>query len=144
VKTWKASPDIFPIELSLATLEELKATVDFAVTTYGERSLPELQAEDKLAVAAEKAPTDDPVIQRLRDVYNRIRHEYEALTSTEHDKVIQEGGLHVIGTERHESRRIDNQLRGRAGRQGDPGSTKFFSACKTTCCASLAAIASPV
>ncbi|HZG38260.1 MAG TPA: preprotein translocase subunit SecA, partial [Nodosilinea sp.] len=87
VKTWKASPDIFPIELSLATLEELKATVDFAVTTYGERSLPELQAEDKLAVAAEKAPTDDPVIQRLRDVYNRIRHEYEALTSTEHDKV---------------------------------------------------------
>ena len=126
VKTWKASPDIFPIELSLATLEELKATVDFAVTTYGERSLPELQAEDKLAVAAEKAPTDDPVIQRLRDVYNRIRHEYEALTSTEHDKVIQEGGLHVIGTERHESRRIDNQLRGRAGRQGDPGSTKFF------------------
>ncbi|MGL5194604.1 MAG: preprotein translocase subunit SecA, partial [Chroococcales cyanobacterium] len=45
---------------------------------------------------------------------------------SEHQEVIQLGGLHVIGTERHESRRIDNQLRGRAGRQGDPGSTKFF------------------
>ncbi len=126
VKTWKASPDIFPIELSTATVDELKATVDLAVTTYGDRSLTELQAEDKLAVAAEKAPTDDPVIQKLRDVYNRIRHEYETLTSAEHDLAIQRGGLHVIGTERHESRRIDNQLRGRAGRQGDPGSTKFF------------------
>ncbi len=45
---------------------------------------------------------------------------------TEHDKVVELGGLHIIGTERHESRRIDNQLRGRAARQGDPGSTKFF------------------
>jgi preprotein translocase subunit SecA len=126
VKTWKASPDIFPIDLSSTAIDELKATVDFAVVTYGDRSLPELQAEDKLAVAAEKAPTDDPVIQKLRDVYNRIRHEYEDFTHTEHDKVIERGGLHVIGTERHESRRVDNQLRGRAGRQGDPGSTKFF------------------
>ena len=43
-----------------------------------------------------------------------------------HKKVIDSGGLHIIGTERHESRRIDNQLRGRCGRQGDPGSTRFF------------------
>lgn len=48
------------------------------------------------------------------------------ITEEEHKKVIELGGLHVIGTERHESRRIDNQLRGRAARQGDPGSTKFF------------------
>lgn len=48
------------------------------------------------------------------------------LTESEHKKVVQAGGLHVIGTERHESRRIDNQLRGRAARQGDPGSTRFF------------------
>lgn len=48
------------------------------------------------------------------------------LTEEEHKKVVEAGGLHVIGTERHESRRIDNQLRGRAGRQGDPGSTRFF------------------
>ncbi|MBR7113258.1 MAG: preprotein translocase subunit SecA [Firmicutes bacterium] len=49
-----------------------------------------------------------------------------AETKAEHDKVVALGGLHIIGTERHDSRRIDNQLRGRAGRQGDPGSTRFF------------------
>jgi preprotein translocase subunit SecA len=126
VKTWKASPDIFPTELSPETETALKAVVDFAVETYGERSLPELEAEDKVAVAAEKAPTEDPFIAQLREVYGLVRGEYEALTGAEHDKVITNGGLHVIGTERHESRRVDNQLRGRAGRQGDPGSTRFF------------------
>ncbi|MBS6554131.1 MAG: SEC-C domain-containing protein, partial [Clostridium sp.] len=52
--------------------------------------------------------------------------EAKTITEAEHEKVVQAGGLHVIGTERHESRRIDNQLRGRAARQGDPGSTRFF------------------
>ena len=126
VKTWKASPQIYPTQLSRETEQLLKAAVEFAVREYGERSLTELEAEDKVAVAAEKAPTDDPVIQQLREVYNRIKHEYEQFTSREHDEVVSIGGLHVIGTERHESRRVDNQLRGRAGRQGDPGSTRFF------------------
>jgi preprotein translocase subunit SecA len=126
VKSWKASPQIFPIQLSKSTEKSLKDAVEFAVREYGERSLSELDAEDKVAVASEKAPTEDPVIQRLRQVYNQIREEYEAYTKQEHNEVVQLGGLHVIGTERHESRRIDNQLRGRAARQGDPGSTKFF------------------
>lgn len=126
VKSWKASPQIYPTELSRETEKQLKAAVDFAVQQYGERSLPELEAEDKIAVASEKAPTDDPVIQKLREVYNQIREEYEGFTQREHEEVVSLGGLHVIGTERHESRRIDNQLRGRAGRQGDPGSTRFF------------------
>ena len=126
VKTWKASPQIFPTQLSQETEQQLKSAVNFAVQNYGERRLPELEAEEKVAVAAEKAPTDDPVIQKLREVYKAIRQEYEHFTSREHDDVVKLGGLHVIGTERHESRRIDNQLRGRAGRQGDPGSTKFF------------------
>ena len=52
--------------------------------------------------------------------------EARAITEAEHAKVVEAGGLHVIGTERHESRRIDNQLRGRAARQGDPGATRFF------------------
>jgi preprotein translocase subunit SecA len=52
----------------------------------------------------------------------KIRDEWQEL----HAKVVQSGGLHIIGTERHESRRVDNQLRGRAGRQGDPGSTRFY------------------
>jgi preprotein translocase subunit SecA len=56
------------------------------------------------------------------EVYGR----YKASTTVEHDEVVALGGLHIVGTERHESRRIDNQLRGRAGRQGDPGSSRFY------------------
>ena len=125
-KTWRVSKDIFPTEISAEAEKMLKEVVKFAVSEYGEQSLTELEAEEKLAVAAEKAPTDEPAIQKLREVYNLIRKEYEKFTSAEHQEVINLGGLHVIGTERHESRRIDNQLRGRAGRQGDPGSTRFF------------------
>ncbi len=125
-KTWRASGDIFPTPLSKEVEQELKDAVKFAVDQYGTQSLPELEVEEKIAVAAEKAPTKDPVIQRLRAVYKSIRNSYEAYTGKEHDEVVNLGGLHVIGTERHESRRIDNQLRGRAGRQGDPGSTRFF------------------
>jgi preprotein translocase subunit SecA len=126
VKIWRVSPEIFPTALSSESEKMLKEAVKFAVEQYGEQSLPELEAEEKIAIASEKAPTDDPAIQKLREVYNLIRKEYETFTEKEHAEVIQLGGLHVIGTERHESRRIDNQLRGRAGRQGDPGSTRFF------------------
>jgi preprotein translocase subunit SecA len=126
VKTWKASPQIFPTELSTETQNFLKETVKFAVQKYGEQSLSELDAEEKIAVAAENAPVDDPVLLKLRQAYKMVRKEYEVLTNAEHEEVVANGGLHVIGTERHESRRVDNQLRGRAGRQGDPGSTRFF------------------
>lgn len=64
--------------------------------------------------------------QNYEELKEESLTEAKALTEAEHDKVVQAGGLHVIGTERHESRRIDNQLRGRAARQGDPGSTRFF------------------
>ena len=60
------------------------------------------------------------------EIKNSALTEAKSITEAEHEKVVQAGGLHVIGTERHESRRIDNQLRGRAARQGDPGSTRFF------------------
>ncbi|MEH2068378.1 MAG: preprotein translocase subunit SecA [Nostoc sp.] len=126
VKTWRASPEIFPTQLTKETEQLLKQAVEVAVREYGDRSLPELEAEDKVAIAAEKAPTADPVIQKLRSAYKQIKQEYEQFTDREHNEVVGLGGLHVIGTERHESRRIDNQLRGRAGRQGDPGSTRFF------------------
>ncbi|AVH65019.1 MULTISPECIES: preprotein translocase subunit SecA [unclassified Nostoc] len=126
VKTWRASPEIFPTQLTKETEKLLKDAVEIAVREYGDRSLPELEAEDKVAIAAEKAPIDDAVILKLREAYKRIKQEYEQFTTREHDDVVGIGGLHVIGTERHESRRIDNQLRGRAGRQGDPGTTRFF------------------
>src|SRR5580765_1592288 len=58
--------------------------------------------------------------------YTRIFEHFKALTEAEHVDVVGLGGLHIVGTERHEARRIDNQLRGRAGRQGDPGSSRFY------------------
>lgn len=60
--------------------------------------------------------------------WEETKKEAKAITDHEHDQVVALGGLHIIGTERHESRRIDNQLRGRSGRQGDPGSSRFFVA----------------
>ncbi len=66
---------------------------------------------------------DNPKYEELKE---EALQNARRITEEEHKKVIELGGLHVIGTERHESRRIDNQLRGRAARQGDPGSTKFF------------------
>ncbi|HHU78872.1 MAG: preprotein translocase subunit SecA [Caldicoprobacterales bacterium] len=70
--------------------------------------------------------TDDPDLQEARRIYKELFSKYEQETRKEHQKVVELGGLHIIGTERHESRRIDNQLRGRAGRQGDPGSSRFY------------------
>ena len=67
-----------------------------------------------------------PEVLEARARYNALYQQFKQETDKEHEQVVSVGGLHIIGTERHESRRIDNQLRGRAGRQGDPGSTQFF------------------
>ena len=61
-----------------------------------------------------------------KETYDAALAEAKAITEEDHDRVVAAGGLHIIGTERHDSRRIDNQLRGRAGRQGDPGSSRFY------------------
>ena len=68
----------------------------------------------------------EQVILDARKRYRELHDGFKKETDAEHERVMALGGLHIIGTERHESRRIDNQLRGRAGRQGDPGSTQFF------------------
>lgn len=70
--------------------------------------------------------TEDEEILKIRAAFKQLNDEYKKHTSIEREKVIEAGGLYIIGTERHESRRIDNQLRGRSGRQGDPGTSKFF------------------
>ncbi len=70
--------------------------------------------------------TDDQEILEARKLYQDLINKHENATKSEHMKVVEAGGLHIIGTERHESRRIDNQLRGRSGRQGDPGSSRFY------------------
>ena len=82
--------------------------------------------EDLIEEATSHADTDDADILAARAKYNSLYEQFSAEVKLEHQKVVSLGGLHIIGTERHESRRIDNQLRGRAGRQGDPGSTRFY------------------
>ena len=82
--------------------------------------------EELIVEATGFADTDNEEIIEARRIYQEYYNKYKAELKDEHDEVIRLGGLYIIGTERHESRRIDNQLRGRAGRQGDPGVSKFF------------------
>jgi preprotein translocase subunit SecA len=82
--------------------------------------------DQKISIACEKSFTEDSFVITLRAAYQVLVEKYGLLIDKERNEVLKLGGLHVIGTERHESRRIDNQLRGRAGRQGDPGSSRFF------------------
>ncbi len=72
--------------------------------------------------------TDDEEILKAREKFNELKKKYDIEIEKEKSKVIEAGGLKIIGTERHESRRIDNQLRGRSGRQGDPGESRFYIA----------------
>ncbi|MDP9054532.1 MAG: preprotein translocase subunit SecA [Acidobacteriota bacterium] len=81
---------------------------------------------DSMARDAMKKLGKDPDREEFRADWDRMLQEVKAQCAVEHDEVVALGGLHIVGTERHDSRRIDNQLRGRAGRQGDPGSSRFF------------------
>ncbi|MFO7735491.1 MAG: preprotein translocase subunit SecA [bacterium] len=80
---------------------------------------PEKLAMQEISETMEEYDEDNPEVIK-------IKKEYEKRCSKEQKEVLQAGGLHIVGTERHESRRVDNQLRGRSGRQGDPGSSRFF------------------
>jgi preprotein translocase subunit SecA len=95
------------------------------------------QIAERLPKGQEKFIDDEEFVYfyHLESFYQAPRPQYEAIfnalrkdTDAQHDAVVSSGGLHIIGTERHEARRIDNQLRGRAGRQGDPGSSRFYLA----------------
>ena len=83
-------------------------------------------SEEMIAEATGFAETDDADIISAREQYKEYYDKFKAEIAPEADRVRQAGGLCIIGTERHDSRRIDNQLRGRAGRQGDPGTTRFY------------------
>ncbi|MBQ3330089.1 MAG: preprotein translocase subunit SecA [Ruminococcus sp.] len=86
--------------------------------------------DEVIAEATGFADTDDEVIKEARQKYQEYYESHKEEISAEADEVRAAGGLYIIGTERHESRRIDNQLRGRSGRQGDPGKSKFFLSCE--------------
>ncbi len=97
---------------------------------------PEYQARQKMEKdgytleiiekAVSPLKSEDPEVIKAKEVFKHHYDAFKANCDAEKEKVIEAGGLHIIGTERHESRRIDNQLRGRAGRQGDPGSSVFY------------------
>ena len=82
--------------------------------------------DEQISYATAFNTIDDADMNKARARYNELYNEYKKITDAEKEEVKAVGGLHIIGTERHESRRIDNQLRGRASRQGDPGSSVFF------------------
>ncbi len=84
--------------------------------------------EEVIAEATGYAETDDEEILKAREMYAQRLAEHKKVTDAEAELVRAAGGLFILGTERHESRRIDNQLRGRAGRQGDPGESRFYIA----------------
>lgn len=83
-------------------------------------------SDEQISFATGFAKSDDEELKGAREAYREYFEKFKVERDEEHDKVVELGGLCIVGTERHESRRIDNQLRGRAGRQGDPGSTQFF------------------
>lgn len=85
-------------------------------------------SNDEILIAAGHTKITDERLLDLRDRYHNLVEKHQEVTVGEHKQVVEIGGLRVIGSERHESRRIDNQLRGRSGRQGDPGSSKFYIA----------------
>ncbi len=93
-----------------------------ALSDLRKREIP----EELLAEANSYAETDNPEILDVRRQFKEAYAKYKVEVDAEAEKVRAAGGLFIIGTERHESRRIDNQLRGRSGRQGDPGETRFF------------------
>jgi preprotein translocase subunit SecA len=83
-------------------------------------------SHDLILQATSFAPSNDEAVKKAKEDYDHYYKLFKDETDKEKEKVIENGGLRIVGTERHESRRIDNQLRGRSGRQGDPGSTIFY------------------
>ena len=113
-----------PIEKSLDP--DLENLYNFLSLKIKNPQLSEDELNIYLSIACEKSFTNEPLIILFRAAYKVLLEKYNKDIINEREEVIKLGGLHVIGTERHESRRIDNQLRGRSGRQGDPGSSRFF------------------
>ncbi len=107
-----------------ARCEEVRAPYEAAIRAaqkdYESKRQEYVSIIEEVREELEKAP------EAYRQRYDEILAKYEKLCAEEKEKVVAAGGLHIVGTERHESRRIDNQLRGRSGRQGDPGSSRFY------------------
>jgi len=131
------NPNVFAVsilrDIFSNKIDGLTSTVDNNIEklyrSLDDNEIQELKEnfEETLTIVSNNANTiDKPSVIKFKELYFKILSEMETKTASDKSKVLSLGGLHVIGTERHESRRIDNQLRGRSGRQGDPGSSRFF------------------
>jgi preprotein translocase subunit SecA len=119
--------DYFPCEISDETLTLLKDAAVLVKSVMGS-DLTAIELDELLTLAFDttEAEDDPEYIVQLRDAADAVKETYRSVLSEEKDVVKKLGGLYVMGTNRHESSRIDQQLRGRSGRQGDPGSSRFF------------------
>ena len=129
LETLPPSPDTsyYPCELN----EDIEFMLSDAAASIKKQfgdELSALELEEALTVATDTTEAeDDPAhIVKLRDTTEAVKELYKSVLSSEKETVQNMGGLYVMGTNRHESSRIDGQLRGRAGRQGDPGTSRFF------------------
>lgn len=122
----EAMDNFFPCEVSPPAASLIDVAVGLAKEKIGGDGMSLFKIEEMIAVAAENSPVTNPVLLALREAYDEVKRQYQEALKGEKDAVKKLNGLYVLGTERHESRRIDNQLRGRAGRQGDQGGTRFF------------------
>lgn len=121
--------EVLPVDISEDAMEELRKSAALVSEAVGVKRLSSLLFIDKIVgIAAEYGPipSDMTGVEELGESMAAIKAELDETVAAEREEVIGLGGLYVIGTERAESRRVDNQLRGRAGRQGDPGSSRFF------------------
>ena len=115
-----------PKTITIATNMAGRGT-DIVLGGNPEQEIAKVEADESLDASSQGAPRQE------------LRHEWQKL----HNQVVAAGGLHIIATERHESRRVDNQLRGRSGRQGDPGSSRFYLSLEDPLLRIFAATASP-
>lgn len=118
-----------PVDISENAMKKLSGAADQLKSQVGIEQLATLRDVDALVTrAAENGPLrdDEQGLEALREALLEVKAELEDTVSQEQEEVLDLGGLLIIGTERSESRRVDNQLRGRAGRQGDPGGSRFF------------------
>jgi len=123
--TWRPPAELYPCKISAEAQSLIRRAIARAQELYPDK-VEALEADDMLAVASESMTSGDPVVLDLRKAVDCIQKEFSERTSQNKEAVVEAGGLHIIGTERHDSRRIDYQLRGRSGRQGDPGSSRFI------------------
>jgi len=130
-KVYSPDEEFYPTDMPGDLEQRLAEAVQaVASTPLGEATQTFLDVEELVASVGGEAPFEanesEAALMKLRQAFSDLKKLYKDALAEEKDQVVKAGGLYVLGTTRHESRRIDNQLRGRAGRQGDPGTTRFF------------------